>query len=154
MVAARFPVKSDVVLLTFVIVAHIGVVAGSSWLINQWWMITVIVLTSLLSLFISIRHYRAITRANDDLCWSGETWLMHCQLVSESNGVNKGQVCYLDLLPTSWLTPNFCLLKFQQDESEKAWFFSRRSLGERLYRELCYLVRLNMKDIAMNKNNI
>jgi len=136
-VAARFPIKSCPELLLLLVVSHIGVFASSFWLLNQLWMIVLVLLLSAISFYFSFLQYLSITNSSDDLCWSGENWLMHTDSIQSSTS-------YLELLSTSWVTPHFCLLKFIQDESQKAWFFTRKSLGERLYRELCYFSKLKM----------
>jgi len=120
-------------------VIHFGVFLTSLLLLNQIWMIILVLVTVLGSFYYSRNQYQAITNSSDDLCWSGECWLMHSG--SQSNGID-----YIDLLPTSWITPHFCLLKFERSEQEVAWLFSRSGLGDRLYRELCYLSCLDMNN--------
>ncbi len=136
-IAARFPIKSSPELLLLLLASHISVFASSFWLLNEPWMIVLLLILSAISFYFSFQRYWTITNSTDDLCWSGENWLMH-------TGSNQNTTSYLELLPTSWITPHFCLLKFVQDEQQKAWFFTRKSLGERLYRELCYMAKLKM----------
>jgi hypothetical protein len=138
-VAARFPVKPNSALLGVLLVSHTGIFACSFWLLNQAWMIGLVLALSAVSFYFSLKQYLAITNSSDDLCWSGENWLMH-------TGENQSSVCYLELLPTSWITPPFCLLKFTLNEQQRAWFFTRKSLGERLYRELCYVAKLKLDE--------
>ena len=117
--------------------AHISLLASSFWLLNQIWMVALIAILSAFSLYYSYCQYLAITNSSDDLCWTGENWLMH-------SGIGQNSESYLELLPTSWITPQFCLLKFIHNEQQKAWFFTRNSLGERLFRELCYMAKLSL----------
>lgn len=138
-IAARFPIKSSPELLLFLVVSHIGVFASSFWLLNLLWMIVAVLLLTAISFYFSYQQYLTITNSSDDLCWSGENWLMN-------TGYSQNSTSYLELLPTSWITPQFCLLKFIQDEEQKAWFFTRKSLGERLYRELCYTLKLGLDE--------
>lgn len=138
-VAARFPIKPSPELLLLLAVSHIGVFASSFWLLNQLWMVVLVLLLSATSFYFSYQQYLNITHSSDDLCWSGENWLMH-------TGINQNSTNYLEQLPTSWITPHFCLLKFVQNGKQKAWFFSRKSLGDRLYRELCYTLKLGLDE--------
>ena len=138
-VAARFPIKSSPDLLLLLVVSHIGVFASSFWLLEQQWMIVLVLVLSATSFYFSFQQYLTITNSSDDLCWSGENWLMHASS-------NQNSTSYLELLPTSWVTPQFCLLKFSQDDEQRTWFFTRKSLGERLYRELCYIANLKMDE--------
>jgi len=130
-IAARFPIKENRILFFAVVLAHVGVFIVGFLLINSIWTFMLILVTISGSLYFSLRQYQAITNSPDDLCWSGEAWLMHDP---SSEGIR-----YMDLLNTSWITPQICLLKFKCNEQEFTWFFSRKTLGERLYRELCYL---------------
>ena len=138
-VAARFPVKSCPELLLLLVVSHLGVFASSFWLLNQLWLIALVLFLLATSFYFSFQQYLSITNSSDDLCWSGKNWLMH-------TGSNQNSTSYLELLSSSWITPHFCLLKFIQAENQKAWFFTRKSLGERLYRELCYTLKLGLDD--------
>jgi len=138
-VAARFPIKTCPELLILLVITHIGVFASSFWLLNQLWMIVSVLVLAAISFYFSYQQYLSITHSSDDLCWSGENWLMH-------TGNEQNSTKYLEQLSTSWVTPYFCLLKFTQDGEQKAWFFSRKSLGERLYRELCYTLKLGLDE--------
>jgi len=138
-IAARFPVKSNRFLYGGIILLHVGVFFTSFSLLNQLWALALVLFATIGSFYFSRKQYLLITNSPDDLCWSGEAWLMH------TNGSSEG-VGYLDLLASSWVTPFFCLLKFKQNDQEFAWFFTHRSLGDRLYRELCYLVNRNIKN--------
>ena len=140
-VAARFPIKSNLLLMILIIASHLAVFLIALILLYSIWQILLITFLTLVSFYYSRIQYHSITNASDDLCWSGEQWLMHNE--SSKYGAN-----YLELLSSSWITPYFCLLKFKHDEKTMAYFFSPKYLGERLYRQLCYLVYLNLK----NKN--
>lgn len=136
-VAARFPIKPNQWLIYLIFLAHIMVFLGGLLLLNEFWYSFVVFLVSGVSFYYARSQYLRITNSPDDLCWSGESWVMH-------NFESEAAVSYLNLLPTSWITASFCLLKFAQSEQSNAWFFSRKSLGERLYRELCYLAKADM----------
>jgi len=137
-VAARFPIKANRPLIWLVYLCHIFVFIGGYSLINSLFSVFFILVACIISVFYAHKQYVRLTQSPDDLCWSGENWLMH-----EDN--EQRDIQYLDLLSTSWVTAQFCLLKFESNNQSKAWFFSRKLLGERLFRELCYLVRLEMK---------
>lgn len=137
-IASRFPIKSNRLLFSLICLAHLGLIYLVFILLTSFWSIVLILSLTVASCYFSIKQYQSITRSDDDLCWSGESWLMQD---NQSKTVN-----YLDLLPTSWITANFCLLKFEQNNVEKAWLFSRKSLGERLYRELCYLAKVELSN--------
>jgi len=137
-IASRFPIKSNWLLFSLICLAHLGLIYLASILLTSFWSILVVVSLTVVSYYFSLKQYQSITRANDDLCWSGESWLMQDH--------HSKTVYYLDLLPTSWVTANFCLLKFEQDNVEKTWLFSRKSLGERLFRELCYLAKAELSN--------
>lgn len=138
-VAARFPIKSSPELLLILLAFHIGVFTSSFWLLNQLWTIALVLFLSMISFYFSYQQYLAITNSTDDLCWSGENWLMH-------SDEKKRSISYLELLPTSWITPHFCLLKFNHDNEQNTWIFVRVLLGDRLFRELCYTVKLSMAE--------
>jgi len=137
-VAARFPIKQNRFLFMVLILAHVGVLTSGFLLVNNILVLMLVSMTTLTSVFFSLKQYRSITNSPDDLCWSGDAWMMHD---SSSNSIQ-----YMDMLNTSWITPYFCLLKFQYQEQELAWFFSRNTLGDRLYRELCYLSNACIKN--------
>jgi len=135
-IASRFPIKSNWLLLSLILIAHLGLISIAFILLTNFWSLLLIIVSTIGSGYFSLKQYQSITRAEDDLCWSGENWLMQDHQLKT--------VSYLDLMPTSWVTANFCLLKFEQNNVEKAWLFTRRSLGERLFRELCYLAKVEI----------
>ena len=137
-IAARFPIKSNIPLYSFLVLSHVAVVMISFWIFSQWWLTAITLSLTTISFMMTHREYLTVTQSDDDLCWSGESWLMH-------GASNKDDILYLELSSTSWVTSHFCLLKFDQDEQPKAWFFTKKGLGERLYRQLCYLAKLDMK---------
>ena len=132
-VATRFPIKSNNLLLVLLLVAHLLLGILAFYWFESLYKALIVTVTVLLSLFFSLKQYFLVTSSFDDLCWSGECWLMQED--------SSNQIQYLDLMQTSWVTADFCLLKFASDSQEHAWLFTRRLLGERLYRELSYLVR-------------
>ncbi len=145
-IAARFPIKSCPELFFLGVCLH-GVVAISAIMfLTSWWLIGLIILSLLLSLVISFRQYEAITSFNSDLCWTGENWV-----VSDPSSDNS--VTYLELASTCWLTADFSLLKFVEDHNEHAWFFTKKHLGERAFRELGYLVKQDLKAKAKIEQN-
>jgi len=129
-IACRFPVKSNFLLLALLLGIHLSILIVSWVWLDSLYKIALVMFAVFASLYFSIRQYASVTRSNDDLCWSGENWLMQ-----------DNQTHYLDLQNTSWITADFCLLKFKSQDKYFAWLFTRKSLGEGLYRELCYLAR-------------
>lgn len=138
-IAARFPIKPNYFLFCIITMMHVLVLILGLSLLSSVSLILIVLVVVSISLFYSSQEYTLMTNACDDLCWSGENWLM---TDSENSTVN-----YLVLLETSWITPYFCLLKFSANEQQKAWFFSPYYLSDRLFRELCYLARLDIKNI-------
>ncbi len=137
-IASRFPIKANASLLVLLIIGHLLVlVTGLTYLSTLSAMLLVLVVTGF-SFSNSYSQYLKVTQNSDDLCWSGENWLVHDDDL-------QGNICYLELLDTSWITAEFSLLKFDNTSEQFAWLFTRNSLGERLYSELCYLTRLNLK---------
>ena len=137
-VAARFPIKANIPLSYLLIVGHFSLLMVSIFYLNSVTYILVIVAVTAFSYFTSYQQYLKVTEFEDDLCWSGENWLVHCKNVDED-------VSFLELLETSWITAEFSLLKFNMADEEIAWLFTRKSLGERLYSELCYLAKLDLR---------
>ena len=74
----------------------------------------------------------------DDLCWNGDGWLMH-------KGDKLNGAIYLEIQPDSWVSSQLSLLSFNCDEKKYYWLFSRYELGERMYSQLVYLVKQNLK---------
>jgi len=135
-IAARFPIKANMFLLYLLIIGHMAVLLTSIYLLTSASAILVILTISAFSYSQSYEQYLKVTEFEDDLCWSGDNWLVHGEY---------GKVCYLELMDTSWITQEFSLLKFIQEEQQVAWLFTRTQLGEQLYSQLCYLARLDLK---------
>ena len=138
-IASRFPVKTSVPLFSFLIISHVSLFLYCPILIHSFTLVLLVLVVTAISFWESLSQYRLITNAPDDLCWSGENWLMG------SSNLND-EVSYLDLLCSSWVTPQFCLLNFSCQGEHKSWLFTKRELGERLFRELCYLIKFSMPD--------
>ena len=148
-VAARFPVKTYTPLILAIVLFHIMLLLISLVEFGFSWQQIIVSVSLLISLYFSFKQYWKITQSPDDLCWTGESWLMH-----QGNKLN-GAV-YLDLEPTSWVSNQLALLHFSctdgvdVNDSVTAnkkyhWLFSRHELGERMYSQLVYLVRQNIK---------
>ena len=137
-VASRFPVKPCTGLLWLIIGGHIVSFVLATIGLHQWWVIALFAVIFAVSAFYSHIQYQRVTSAGDDLCWSGDAWLMH--LTSGNKGIN-----YFNLKISSWVTSYFCLLKFDSNGKEQVWLFTRNGLGERSFRELCYLVKKDIK---------
>lgn len=140
--AARFPIKENIVLLRLLIFSHLILWLLTIFLLSSLSQILLLISIIGFSLQYSFQQYKQVTEYHDDLCWSGENWLVTSEIHNEE--------IYLELKPTSWITEEFCFLKFKIQNEEKAWLFTKNGLGSRLYSELCYLVRLNIKH--QNKN--
>ncbi|MBV1911121.1 MAG: hypothetical protein KUG78_17615 [Kangiellaceae bacterium] len=136
-IASRYPIKSHSQLLSVLVITHFIVLLLSFLTIDFSPFIVVVLGLICFSLYLTYRQHLLLTNATDDLCWSGENWLV-------INSQQNAAVCYLELKRTSWITSRFCLLKFALNQSEQAWLFSRASLGERTYRELCYLAKRDL----------
>jgi len=147
-VAARFPIKSNTLLYWLIVSSHLGVLIVGVTQLNTLSAVLLVLVVTVFSYDQSYAQYKRVTEYDDDLCWSGDNWLVH---VSNSNNLRES-VGYLELLESSWITAEFSLLKFDANTfdantkgGEVAWLFTRKCLGERLYSELCYLARLNLK---------
>lgn len=136
-VARRFPVKTSLPLLLLIVSAHLIVLVLAAYLFQTSWVILVLLGALVLSAILSGRQYLSITRAPDDLCWSGENWLIQSEQPS-------GKIVYLTLMQSSWLSSFACLLHFCAGNQKHYWLFTRRGLGQSSYRELCYLVKQNI----------
>lgn len=137
-VAARFPIKANLPVYWFIVTSHLGVLVVAMSHLASLSAVLLVLAVTVFSYGRSHTEYRKVTENDDDLCWSGDNWLVHIGISGES-------VCYLELLESSWITAEFSLLKFDGNGEETAWLFTRKSLGERLYSELCYLAHLNLK---------
>ncbi len=112
-IAARFPIKPNfsIVLMNVLIHGFLAVVSIHMLIVNWWLWLTLITLC--FSLIYTYRQTELLFSAPDDLCWTGENWLMH------RADANKDAM-YLNLLDNSWLTSNFCLLKFSAEKKQFA----------------------------------
>ena len=138
-IAARFPIKPNlwIVMMNFLIHGFLAAVCINLLIVNWWQWLTLITLC--FSFFYTYQQTNRLFSAPDDLCWTGENWLMY-----RTNANHDAM--YLNLLDNSWLTSSFCLLKFSAEEKQFAWFFSRLSIGDRAYRELCRIVKSDMRE--------
>ncbi|TQV84994.1 protein YgfX [Aliikangiella coralliicola] len=148
--ATRFPVKTAKLLVVAIGLFHVILLLVSFIFFGVSWYVLAIFIALLVSWFYSNKNYRKITNAMDDLCWSGENWLMQ-------SDERLGSITYLELQPDSWVSSFACLLHFSVGEkqsvgdkhlvSEKQyhWLFVKKNLGERLYSELVYLVTQDLK---------
>ena len=139
-IACRFPIKPNLELLVLIGFCHLFVMFVSWQIIYSFWANSLVFVSLMISAYFSHRNYLRITSAIDDLCWTGDSWVM--------NDAQYGQgLRYMDLKVSSWITGHFCLLKFDHDGNEQSWIFSKKELGERAYRELCYLAKRNLNKI-------
>lgn len=138
-VAARFPLKQSAFLFSLIYLFHILLASLSFYQFGFIWQQGIVLLCLLISGYFCRQRYLSISSAPDDLCWSGDNWLMR------QGKLNA--ICYLELTTTSFLSRYFCLLHFESNKQCYCWLFSRRALGKRLYSKLVYLVRqqLNAK---------
>lgn len=136
-VAYRFPVKDSPPLLLAVFSAHLAVLIFGLYSFKFSWFSLLFLVALSVSAFLSYRQYLLMTRAPDDLCWSGENWLIQ-------TGEQRKSIVYLDLLGSSWLSSFACLLHFKTEQKNYYWLFTKRGLGATSYRKLCYLVRQNV----------
>ena len=137
-IAARFPIYSFLPVLIAIICVHLLLLFISISEFDLSWRQSVIVPSLVVSFYFSNKQYQKITQAPDDLCWNGDSWLMH------KDDKLKG-VFYLNIQPSSWTSTQLCLLRFSCDEYEFCWLFSRYQLGERMYSQLNYLVKQTLK---------
>ncbi len=132
-IAARYPVKDCYPLKWGILVVHIGLCLACVVAVK----LVLLKLVSLLAVFVSyyfcIRHYKKITASHDDLCWTGERWIM------QWNGEKQ-----FDLLPSSWLSSQASLLHLDDGGQIHYWLFTQRGLGERAFKELNYIARQNL----------
>lgn len=136
-VAYRFPVKDSPPLLLAVFIAHFAILVLGCYYFKFSWLTLIFFVTLSVSAFLSYRQYLLMTQAPDDLCWSGENWLIQ-------TCAQRKSIVYLDLLGSSWLSSFVCLLHFKADQKDYYWLFTKRGLGAASYRKLCYLVKQNV----------
>ncbi len=141
--AVRFPVKSSPELLLLCLVMHL--IVAVAVLINDWsWWISLLVIVVIAASWgVTTRQYHSVTNAKGDLCWTGESWM-----IAKEHTLNQAD--YLELRPTSWVTSLFSFLEFQSGDKKVVWLFTNKHLGERAYRELCYLVN---QDLHLSRKN-
>ena len=137
-IAARFPVKNYPPLSFLLVLFHFLLLLLAWVEFHFSWQLLIIILSLLVSAFYSIKQLQTITQSFDDLCWNGDSWLI------QKDEKLKGQV-YLQLNPTSWISSHLALLNFSSGGKNFYWLFSRRELGERMYSQLIYLVKQNIK---------
>jgi len=116
-----------------ILLSHLALVVFVVFSINHWTWQLVITCLSVLSYYFSIQHYKSITTSSDDLCWTGEQWVM----------VDKKHR-YMQLQQTSWLSSFASLLHLEDGEKKYYWLFTRNGLGDRAFRELNFLARQNL----------
>lgn len=133
-IAVRFPVKNCPELILLCAGLHLIVAILALVTQMNWWLICVTIIAVIISWLVTLKQYTAVTSSSGDLCWTGESWLIAKE--AESNSVE-----YIELNPTSWITSHYCLLKFNCGGYEKTWLFTNKHLGERAYRELCFLLK-------------
>ena len=154
-IASRFPIKESKGLLTLVVLLHLSVSVLSFFIFNVSWQFGFALVSVLISYYFSIIQLKQITQAPDDLCWTGNQWLIN--VLNDKNKLVSRESVYLNILPSSWITSGFSLLKFRLESldganTEFVWFFSASNLGDRQYRELCYLCKQSLKN--QSKENV
>ncbi len=144
-IAARFPIKKSPYVLAVVIIIHglLFVWSFIGWGIN--WQKLLLLFSLLLSCFYCFKHYQRITQSDDDLCWSGENWLMQALRTELKTSSSNKQIVYLRLENTSWVSRQLSLLHFSDGDNHYCWLFSRSQLGKKLYSQLVYLVKQNLR---------
>jgi|GEM_PF-2387548 len=133
-IAARFPVKSSPLFAAMILLMHLFMVLAGWINFALSWQMGVLLVAISLSASYSLSRYRELTQAPDDLCWSGENWLIQAD----------GHTYYLQLEPASWMSRFACLLHFSAGNKRFYWLFTRYSLGSRSYSELCFLAKQNL----------
>jgi hypothetical protein len=145
-IAARFPVTDYTFYFVMLLLLHVTILVFGLLTIgyetDDWlWQVSLLVFLVLLSLTFSYQHYLAITRAEDDLCWTGELWVMNF-----NQPLNSPH--YLKLQPGSWISQRACLLHFIDGEQQYYWLFSRASLGVSLYSQLVRLAKADIDQLS------
>jgi len=154
-IASRFPIKESKGLLILVVLLHLAVSVLSFFIFNFSWQYFVALVSVIISYYFSTQQLKQITQAPDDLCWTGNQWLI--SVLNDKNKLVTRESVYLNISPSSWITSGFSLLKFRLESldganSEYVWFFSSSNLGDRQYRELCYLCKQSLKELS--KENV
>lgn len=143
-VAARFPVKAAPIVLYFIILLHIIIGYCAFLLLGLGWQLALSCGLLSVTFLISYRQHLQLTSAPDDLCWSGENWLI-------TDPSQSKEVIYLELLPQSWLTSFACILHFNDGQKQRQWLFIRPQLGDRSFSELCYWAKLTLRQQTKEK---
>ena len=143
-IAARFPVKSSRILGSLIVAIHSFIIVLAIIHFSFSWQALLVISVTVVSFTLSLNQVRLLTSAPDDLCWSGENWLIR-------SDEQLNAITYLQLLPQSWMSSYACVLHFAAGEHQFQWLFTRQGLGDRSYSELCFLVKQNIA--AQQKNN-
>lgn len=138
-VAARFPVKDCFPLKWAILVTHLLLIVIALFYLVGWIWVIAGVTSTLISYYFSISHYKSITSAEDDLCWSGDSWQMQ-----------TADLTHFQLLPTSWLSNFASLLHLKEGDKTHYWLFTKYNLGDRAFRELNYIAR---QDLVNQRSN-
>ena len=137
-VAARFPIKSEPRYLMILGTIHLFLFGAGFYLQLSLWSTLVLTVSVVVSLYFSVRHYQRLTQHSDDLCWSGQNWL-----VVETS--TPPQTHYLQLDEESWISSFACLLHFTGTNQSYCWLFTRHQLGQRAYSQLCFIAKQDLK---------
>ena len=144
-IAERFPIKPYPPLVFLFALMHLLLIGVSVVYLNFFWQYLIVIPVILASFYFSLKQYERITRAADDLCWNGNSWLMH-------SGDQLNALIFLQIEPSSWLTSKFCLLHFSCLNKKHYWLFTKKELGERQFSHLVYIVRLELKHSQTNSD--
>ena len=148
-IASRFPIKESTGLLSLIALLHLSVFVLGFFILGISIQYSLLFISLIVSYHFSLKQLKNITEASDDLCWTGDQWLI--SMLNENNQLSFQESIYLELLASSWITSEFCFLKFQGESIEHAnrkfaWFFSASNLGDRLYRELCFFAKQAIRE--------
>jgi hypothetical protein len=144
-IAARFPIKAWPELFYAGVGIHIVAIFISLFGLSSAYLSVISLCVTIYSFWLSYHQYISVTQCKSDLCWTGENWVI-------SDTTQTSEIIYLSLQNTSWLTEGFCLLKFACDNQQFAWLFTKKHLGDRAYRELCYMVNRDFS-LSRRKSN-
>jgi len=144
MIACRFPIKLCYWILSSILLGYLLLLVAASYLIQPVWAIIVAFVVIGWSGYAFYTEQLKISLLGEELCWTGSRWLL-------DQGDNRQN--YLELKYSSWVTPYFCFLCFKLGEQEKTWLFCRKTLGERLFRELCYQINQQLINDQQNNTN-